>query len=122
MSRQGDSARFAAIWEKGAGIPLRARHNMTSSKYQDAFEQFLKAQDLTIRGPIAQASSEVGDGADRRVVLTSLVSDQAQRRVPRRDPDSQSEIEPELPPAVLERPEGFTHRERHPNRLRLGPP
>ena len=32
----GSSARFAAIWEKGKGFPLKARHNMTTLEYQQA--------------------------------------------------------------------------------------
>ena len=38
----GNKARFAAIWEKKGGGAWVARHNMTSSAYQSAFNSYLR--------------------------------------------------------------------------------
>jgi CubicO group peptidase (beta-lactamase class C family) len=38
----GNSPRFAAIWEKSSGPAWEARHNLTASDYQKAFDDFSK--------------------------------------------------------------------------------
>lgn len=44
----GASARFAAIWDKSTGPAWAARHGLTGTQYQQAFDQY-KAQGLRLR-------------------------------------------------------------------------
>ncbi|MFJ7682319.1 galactose oxidase-like domain-containing protein [Peribacillus butanolivorans] len=43
-----DGSRYAAIWEKSEGVPFVARHNLTSSQYQQQFDQLVGQEGYTL--------------------------------------------------------------------------
>src|ERR687888_1744780 len=74
-------------------------------------------QDLAGRRTCAQSRGEVGDGSDGTVVVPSLETDPAERRVTRLDPDPETELGAALSPAVRELCKPLLCGEREPHRL-----
>ena len=75
-------------------------------------------EDLPRVGVSAQAGGEVGDTADRGVVVAPLETDPAQGRVALRDPDAEREVVTLAGPRLREALDPRAHRDRHPDRAR----
>src|SRR5215216_575813 len=79
-------------------------------------ENALADEDLSGFRLVAQARSEIGDAADRRIIETPVEPDLSQRRVTERDADAETERVAALAPCLDQLVEALAHSQGHAHR------
>jgi len=85
----------------------------------DSPEDSLADQDLTRASVRAETGGEVCHGSERAVVISAFEADPAERRVTRLDSDSETQLNPPLPPQQRQLREPLLGGERKPDSLEL---
>ena len=85
----------------------------------DSPEDSWADQDLTRASVRAETGGEVCHGSERAVVISAFEADPAERRVTRLDSDSETQLNPPLPPQLRQLRESLLGGERKPDSLEL---
>src|SRR6478735_8972713 len=81
-------------------------------------ENPLRNEDLPRPCHVAEPGSQVGDAADRRVVVPAVEADSAEGRIALGDPDPQGEVVPLARPGLRQATNPGPHGNAHPDRAR----